>query len=152
EISCLTAVTLEGKVLWQVGRPDPRNGLLTSDTPFQVHDLGDGQVDVVLVKDYKLQVLDGRTGKVKRSVLMPKITGYPRVPQAPPTNWPHERNMGDSILFVNFSGQKDRSEILVKDRYWNFWVFDRNLKQLWSGQGSLGHYPYAYSAAPGRDQ
>jgi len=26
EISCLTAVTLDGKILWQKGRPDPRNG------------------------------------------------------------------------------------------------------------------------------
>ena len=33
QISCLTAVTLDGKVLWQLGRPDPRNGLLTADTP-----------------------------------------------------------------------------------------------------------------------
>ena len=33
QISCLTAVTLDGRVLWQLGRPDPRNGLLTSDTP-----------------------------------------------------------------------------------------------------------------------
>ena len=33
QISCLTAVTFDGKVLWQLGRPDPRNGLLTADTP-----------------------------------------------------------------------------------------------------------------------
>src|SRR5262249_50031033 len=57
ELSCLTAITLEGKVLWQIGRPDPRNGLLTSDTPFQIHDIeGNGKNDVVLVKDYKLQI------------------------------------------------------------------------------------------------
>src|SRR6185503_5721943 len=31
ECSCLTAVTLEGKVLWQIGKPDNRHGLLTSD-------------------------------------------------------------------------------------------------------------------------
>jgi rhamnogalacturonan endolyase len=29
QISCLTAVTLDGNVLWQSGRPDPRNGLIT---------------------------------------------------------------------------------------------------------------------------
>ena len=34
QISCLTAVTLDGRVLWQLGWPDPRNGLLTSDTPL----------------------------------------------------------------------------------------------------------------------
>ena len=59
-ISCLTAVTLDGKVLWQIGRPDPRNGLLTNDTPFQIHDIdGDGRNEVVMVKDFKLQILDG---------------------------------------------------------------------------------------------
>lgn len=150
EISCLTAVTMDGKVLWQVGKPDPRNGLLTCDTPFQVHDLdGNGYGDVVLVKDHKLQVLDGKTGKVKRSTLMPKIKDYPKVPQPPPTSWPHQRDPGDSILFVNFSGNKKRTEFLVKDRYWNFWVFDRNLKELWTGQGMLGHYPFAYSGESG---
>jgi hypothetical protein len=146
EISCLTAVTLDGKVLWQVGRPDPRNGLLTCDTPFQIHDLdGNGQSDVVLCKDFRLRVLDGRTGLVKRETDLPKITGYPDLSQAPPRTWPYERANGDSILFVNFSGDPVRREILVKDRYWNFWIFDRNLKLLWSGQGSTGHYPFAFA-------
>src|SRR5438093_3083510 len=66
-ISCLTAVTLEGKILWQSGRPDPRNGLLTNDTPFQIHDLdGDGSNDVALVRDFKLEILDGQTGKIRQ--------------------------------------------------------------------------------------
>jgi hypothetical protein len=153
EISCLTAVTLDGKVLWQLGRPDPRNGLLTCDTPFQIHDLdGTGRGDVVLCKDFRLQVLDGRTGKVKRVADLPKITGYPDVPQAPPRTWPYERANGDSILFLNFSGDAARREILVKDRYWNFWIFDRDLKPLWSGQGSTGHYPFAFhDATTGHD-
>ena len=65
QISCLTAVTFDGKVLWQLGRPDPRNGLLTADTPFQIHDIdGDGRNEVVLVKDFKLQVLEGGTGRL----------------------------------------------------------------------------------------
>ncbi len=63
-ISCLTAVTLEGRVLWQQGRPNPKNALLTNDTPFQIHDLdGDGRVEIVLARDFELQVLDGRTGR-----------------------------------------------------------------------------------------
>jgi hypothetical protein len=153
EISCLTAVTLDGKVLWQLGRPDQRNGLLTCDTPFQIHDLdGTGRGDVVLCKDFRLQVLDGRTGKLKRATDLPKVTGYPDVPQAPPRTWPYERANGDSILFLNFSGDAARREILVKDRYWNFWIFDRDLKLLWSGQGSTGHYPFAFhDATTGRD-
>ena len=70
QISCLTAVTLDGRVLWQLGRPDPRNGLLTADTPFQIHDIdGDGRNEVVMVKDFKLQVLEGRTGRVRQVVV-----------------------------------------------------------------------------------
>ena len=64
QISCLTAVTLDGKVLWQQGRPNPKNGLLTNDTPFQIHDLdGDGRAEVVLARDFQLQVLEGRRGR-----------------------------------------------------------------------------------------
>ena len=63
-ISRLTAVTLDGKVLWQQGRPNPKNDLLTNDTPFQIHDLdGDGRAEVVLARDFQLQVLDGRSGR-----------------------------------------------------------------------------------------
>ena len=154
EISCLTAVTLDGKVLWQLGRPDPRNALLTCDTPFQIHDLdGDGAHEVVLTKDFKLQVLDGRTGQLKQSAPLPKIEGYPDVPQAGPATWPHERMNGDSLAFINVSGDPQRREIVLKDRYWNFWVFDRNLKLLWKGSGMLGHYPYPTAdSATGRDR
>ena len=66
-ISCLTAVNFDGKVLWQSGRPDPRNRLLTNDTPFQIHDIdGDGRNEVVVVRDFKLEILDGSTGQVRR--------------------------------------------------------------------------------------
>ena len=79
QISCLTAVTLDGRVLWQLGRPDPRNGLLTSDTPFQIHDLdGDGRNEVVMVKDFKLQVLEGATGKLR--AVGPDAAALPRQP------------------------------------------------------------------------
>ncbi len=135
-ISCLTAVTLEGKVLWQKGRPDPRNGLLTNDTPFQIHDLdGDGKNEVVMVRDFKLQVLEGRTGEPRITVPMPAMdpTAIER---------PYEKNSGDSIAFLNLSGGKTSSEILVKDRYKSFWVYDKNLKPLWQGSGQTGHFPY----------
>ncbi len=99
-ISCLTALNFDGKVLWQQGRPDPRNGLLTNDTPFQIHDIdGDGQNEVVLVQDFKLQIREGKTGKVRHSNWMPPI----------PTETqerPYEINNGDSLAFFNLSGNK----------------------------------------------
>ncbi len=145
-ISCLTAVTLEGKVLWQVGRPDPHNGLLTNDTPFQIHDVdGDGRNEVVVVRDFKLQVLDGRTGKVKQWAWMPKA------PAA--TVRPYELVSGDCITFVNVSGDKRRREILLKDRYQNFWVYNSKLEMLWGGLEQVGHFPYPTDLnGDGRDE
>jgi rhamnogalacturonan endolyase len=130
-ISCLTAVTPDGKVLWQQGRPNPRNGLLTNDTPFQMHDVdGDGAADVVLVRDFKLQILNGKTGLLKKSAWMPEM-------EAGLADRPYELNSGDSLAFLN-------NQILVKDRYRRFWVFDKDLQLLWSGTGQTGHYPYAF--------
>ncbi len=136
QISCLTAVNLNGKVLWQSGRPNPRNGLLTNDTPFQIHDIdGDGRNEVVIVRDFQLQILDGRTGEIRQSAWMPKMPSTD-------TAHPYERENGDSIAFVNFSGNKDRHEILVKDRYTHFWIFNNKLELLWKGDGQTGHYPF----------
>jgi hypothetical protein len=147
QISCLTAVTLDGKVLWQIGRPDPRNGLLTADTPFQIHDVdGDGRNEVVLVKDFKLQVLEGRTGRLRAWTWMP---------EAHPDNGkkPFTLTNGDCLAFLNLSGQTGRRELLVKDRYSNFWVFNNRLERLWQGGGQTGHYPYPFDLdGDGRDE
>jgi hypothetical protein len=136
-ISCLTAVTFDGKILWQKGRPDPYNDVLANDTPFQIYDIdGDGKNEVVMVKDFKIQILDGRTGETKQWAWMPK---------APADNddRPYELEVGDSIYFVNLDNSKRPQHILIKDRYRTFWVFTRDLKLVWTGQGATGHYPYA---------
>jgi hypothetical protein len=135
-ISCLTALNLDGKILWQRGKPDPRNGLLTNDTPFQIHDLdGDGRNEVVLVQDFRIKILAGATGKLLRSEPMPPMA-------ADLKERPYERNSGDSIAFLDLEGFGRRTNILIKDRYRDFWIFDRHLKLLWQGAGQTGHYPY----------
>jgi hypothetical protein len=146
-ISALTAVTLDGKVLWQSGRPDPRNGLLTNDTPFQIHDLdGDGKSDVVLVRDFKIQVLDGATGKVKRWVWMPSM------PEAAKPR-PYEIYSGDCIVFANLTGRPGRRDIVLKDRYRNFWAYSRDLEPLFQGSDNTGHYAYPFDVdGDGRDE
>ena len=145
QISCLTAVTLDGKVLWQSGRPNERNGLLTNDTPFQIHDIdGDGRNEVVAVRDFQLQILDGHTGEVRQHAWMPQMP-------AKDAHRPYERENGDSIAFVNFSGNEARHEILVKDRYTHFWIFNNKLELLWKSDGQTGHYPYPIELDPGYD-
>jgi len=135
-ISCLTAVNLDGKVLWQRGKADPRNTLLTNDTPFQIHDVdGDGKEEVVLVQDFQLKILEGATGRLLKSVWMPAMDSSLK-------ERPYDLNSGDSIAFLNLSGSKGRHEIMVKDRYQYFWIFSSDLKLLWQGEGQTGHYPY----------
>ncbi len=148
EASCLTAVKLDGTVLWQVGKPNPRNGLLTSDTPFQIHD-----GEVYLVKDFKLQVLDGKTGKVKRWMWMPEVPEEYRKRKFELKERPHELNAGDSISFFDLSGKGKRTEILLKDRYRYFWVYDKDFKPLWTGAGQLGHFPFPFDVdGDGKDE
>ncbi len=154
QISCLTAVTLDGEVLWQIGKPNPPNALLCSPVPFDIHDInGDGRNEVVLIKDFKLQVLDGRTGKLLHAVPTPLWPGYTGTNHGPTyEDFPVlGRLKGDSIAFVNVSGDKRRHEILIKDEYWNFWIYSNNLDLLWHGQGQLGHYPYPFDVH-GRDE
>jgi len=51
--SCMTAVKMDGTVLWQSGKSDPRNGWLTNDTPVQIHDVdGDGNAEVVCIRNF----------------------------------------------------------------------------------------------------
>ena len=138
QISCLTAVTFDGKVLWQLGRPDPRNGLLTADTPFQIHDIdGDGRNDVVMIKDFQLQGRDGSSGRLRQSIAMPPAQADNRLK-------PYALTNGDALAFLDLAGTGRRHEILVKDRYTNFWVYNNRLESLWQGRGQTGHYPYPY--------
>jgi hypothetical protein len=125
-ITCLTAIDLEGKILWQVGKPDRRNVWTGGDTPIQIHDIdGDGQAEVIY-QDPKslLTILDGKTGKQKRQVQL--AGGH------------------DCLLFADLTGSGSAQQMVVKDRYSNFWVYDaaRDFKLLWSkAQVITGHYP-----------
>jgi hypothetical protein len=73
---CLTAVRLDGTVLWQDGTPYDRPGI-----PFSSHggsqmvavdDIdGDGQTEVLIIRNEHLVILEGRTGKEQASVALP---------------------------------------------------------------------------------
>ena len=78
QLHCLTAVTLDGEVLWQDGVPYDR------DVPFTSHGVqggnmmlaaddidGDGKVEVLVIRHGELVVLDGPTGCQRDSVKLP---------------------------------------------------------------------------------
>ena len=74
-ISCLTAIDLEGNVLWQLGEPSDKTeelGKVSADMAFQVYDIdGDGRDEVIVGWDFEIRILDGRTGTIKKSAKTP---------------------------------------------------------------------------------
>jgi rhamnogalacturonan endolyase len=153
QLCCLTAVNTDGKILWQSGKPGKNynNSILTNDNPFQIHDVdGDGKAEVVCIRDFQIQILNGQTGKIKKWCWMPKASPLP-AKHGDNVMRPYELMLGDSLFFINVSGNANRQEIFVKDRYTNFYIFSNDLKLLWTGTGQTGHCPYIFDAGNGYD-
>ena len=135
EVGCITAMGFDGRILWQSGEPDPEKYPLTNDVAFQVHDIdGDGRAEVIYGRDFELVITEGTTGKVKRKVPTPK--------SVPPADR-YERILGDCLYFCDVRGIGRPADILIKDRYWHFWLYDEKLRPLWDGACRTGHYPWA---------
>lgn len=149
-ISCLTAVSLEsGEVLWQKGEPidDEDVVLLTTDLPFQIYDIDNDGVDEVIVSyDFKIAILDGRTGEVRKEIPTPLNTADPKsVTGLEFGRYAFDRLNVDAIRIVNVTGKDRPSDILVKDRYSRLWVYDGNLEFVWTfSKYNTGHFPYNY--------
>jgi len=153
-IQCLTAMNLDGEVLWQFGEPvDAEDaGMITSDVPFQIYDIdGDGRDEVLGIKNFILYVLDGRTGEVKASMPTPVAPHGERAGSLDETVF--HRISGDSILIANFRGLERPSDIVVKDRYNNVWAYDDEFNLLWTVRCNTGHFaqPYDFDG-DGRDE
>jgi hypothetical protein len=136
-ITCLTALDLKGKILWQVGRPDIRNSYYKGEN-VQIYDLDhDGQNEIIYNSDEKttITILDGRTGVIKKKV---------------PLSGKH-----DTILFLDFSGRGYAQEVFLADAFsTGFSIYDKDLNLLWSKQVSpIGHYPMNYDLdGDGKDE
>jgi rhamnogalacturonan endolyase len=151
ELSCLTAMTFDGKKLWQIGKPDPWKTMLTNDVGFQIHDIdGDGKNEVVYCMNFEIIVADGATGKTKYKAPMPLTPGgkpykseyniFPRI-------------LGDCIYFCDLRGTGRDADIIVKDRYRYLWALTDKLEPLWHAECNTGHYPYAYDVdGDGKDE
>jgi hypothetical protein len=142
ELYCITAMTFDGEILWQIGKPDILKYYLTTDLPFQIHDLdNDGKNEVIYCKASEIIVADGATGKTKYK----KPTPFSKPPA---TRFEHI--LGDCLYFCDLSGKGYDSDIIIKDRQTNFWVLNDQLDIVWEVTGipdkkhQIGHYPFAY--------
>lgn len=153
-IQCLTAMDLDGDILWQFGEPvDAEDaGMITSDVAFQIYDIdGDGRDEVLGIKNFRLYVLDGQTGEVKASMPTPVAPHGERAGSLDETVF--HRISGDSILIANFRGLERPSDIVIKDRYNTVWAYDNEFNLLWSVRCNTGHFaqPYDFDG-DGRDE
>ncbi|MEJ2701377.1 MAG: hypothetical protein P8Z79_02940 [Sedimentisphaerales bacterium] len=140
ELSCLTAVNLDGKVLWRKGKPDLWKNHLTNDVGFQIHDIdGDGKNEAIYCMNQEIVVADGATGKIKYRKPTPL---KPKGDHGPYNVFP--RILGDSLFFCDLRGLGRDRDMIFKDRYRYIWAMNDKLDVLWTGQCNTGHYPFAY--------
>ena len=133
-VAALTAYSLEGEMLWQVGEVDPEGRNNTQDIPAQIKDVdGDGTNEVVAIMypdgnteaEGRFFVFDGATGELERDFALPAPDAH------------------DAIIFVDTDGEGP-DEILLKNRYSQVWMLDTNGELLWTHTGITGHYPWPY--------
>jgi hypothetical protein len=145
-ITCLTAVTIAGEVLWQTGAPSPANGRLYSDLPVQIYDWdGDGRNEVLYVSQSTYaELFDGdgwarqRARRYEGAATMHVLdaaTGRER------GAFPLPAPADDSFLFADLTGRGRRQDLVVKDRYWTMWGVSHEGETLWRWEGSTGHFP-----------
>ncbi|MEL7588931.1 MAG: hypothetical protein AAGU19_19625 [Prolixibacteraceae bacterium] len=151
ELSCLTAMTLDGQILWQTGKPDPWKAMVTNDVAFQIHDINqDGNNEVIYCMNQEIIIAESATGKII------KKTPTPLTPNGKPLESGHNRFpriLGDCIYFLDLQGKGYASDFILKDRYQYLWAFDSNLSLLWENECRTGHYPYAFDTdGDGKDE
>jgi rhamnogalacturonan endolyase len=141
ELSCLTAMTFDGEILWQTGKPDPWKDYLTNDVAFQIHDIdNDGKNEVVFCRNMEIVIAEAGTGKTKIK------RNTPETPGGRPTasgNNIFDRILGDCLYFCDLKGKGYDGDFILKDRYRYLWAFDNQLNMLWKSECNTGHYPFA---------
>ena len=144
----LSALTLDGRLLWERGAFPADADTITCDMPVQVADRGHG-MEIVAGFGDSLEILDPRTGKTRQH------TRTPRPPKMEPY-WDEISSyfgsghgddlpylIPDSLRLCNLTGRHPFGDLIIKDRYHCAWGLDgRSLKPLWLHRCNTGHYPY----------
>jgi len=152
-ITCLTATTIFGDRLWQVGVPSPDNGGVYGDLPVQIYDWdNDGFNEVLYVRQaqyaepvlydndpyYREHRICERARRYEGDATMVVLDGMTgREKDAFPLPAPADAG----FLFADLTGRGRREDLVVKDGYWNMWGVAHDGGVLWHWRGSTGHYP-----------
>ncbi len=149
---CMTAMSADGEVLWQLGEPAGRPAQeVSGDTPTQIHDIdGDGRSEVVCVWDGRLCALEGATGKLKYSADLPPMHPYPKVFKENMLDW--GAGFSDqgpvvapsALCFADLAGRGAPRDVLYVDHYHMTVAMTPEFRELWRDVTSHGHFPQAF--------
>ena len=150
DITCMTALNTDGKILWQKGTPNPDNTWSSYDVSMQIHDIDDdGQNEVIYALETDLIVVDGKTGKEERRMPLPRsdisedeiswleYEHFYRRDRLPYLSV-------DCISFADLRGTGKPLDIIIKDRHTRLWAYDNNFNLLWTATANMGHFPHYY--------
>ncbi len=146
-ISCMTALDLDGRLLWQWGLPDTDHAWLSYDPAVQIHDLdGDGTNEIVFADGEWIKVLEGATGKEKARYGVPESKILPGESSWLEYKHYYRRDLlpflnVDCFAFCDLRGTGKPQDVIIKDRHTRLWAFTTAFKPLWTATANLSHYP-----------
>lgn len=154
EITCLTATTIYGEKLWQVGTPSAANGSrVYGDLPVQIYDWDNDGVNEVLYirqaryadpilyndnKYYRENKICERARRYEGNATMVVLNGLTGKEKC---TFPLPAPADSGFLFADLTGRGRREDLIVKDGYWNMWGVSHAGEVLWHWKGSIGHCP-----------
>lgn len=151
-LGCMTAMSADGEVLWQLGEPAPPPREETSgDGPCQINDIdGDGRNEVVCTWEGEFRVMDGATGKVKYTAPLPPMKPLSKEFKGSINHWGGTYNdegptvKPSAICFADLAGRGRPRDVLLVDNYHTLVALTPEFKELWRTVCSHGHFPQAF--------
>lgn len=166
EISCITAMDIDGNILWQNGTPRPDGDKNYSDLPIQIFDWDqDGRNEVVYIKQATYKIADVWDIPTGTRIFVDATKDYDHFRNNP--NWSAERSdsyvgKAELIILDGATGEQKASyeipesaddcvgfgffdgtgkpNAIVKNRYWKSWVMNHEGEILWEFSGNC-HFP-----------
>ena len=127
EVGSVSAINLDGELIWQYGKLAACKACEGKELPVQVHDLdGDGSREVIFASKGWIYMLDGKTGKRKRRF---------RIPGSGNVN---------SLIFADLMGVGRDNCILLSDRKHLLKALNEKGELLWEQHVDSGSQPVVY--------
>lgn len=127
EIGSVTALNLDGELLWQYGEPRSMRQGAGEELPVQIHDLdGDGAREVIFASGGSVHILEGKSGEPEQRIRIPRQMTV------------------RTILFADLLGIGRNNCMLLSDRNNYLLVLNDEFEVLWSQYTDSGSQPMVY--------